>query len=118
MAASLAARRGELEEVNRELARATRAAEQAAQAAAARGAELEAVVSALPVAVVVVDPRREILRVNEAACALLGFQGRDLRGCAEALAALAVFSSAGRRLAPDGLPLSRALRGEVVRGEI
>lgn len=118
MALGLASRRAELEEVNRELERTSRAAAQAAEAAAAHGAEVEAVLAALPVALVILGKQGEVARANDAACGLLGFAAGDLDHCTEALRRLPLLAPNGRPVPPEQRPFARALRGEPVRGEI
>jgi signal transduction histidine kinase len=117
MAASLAARRGELEAVNRRLEGATDAAERAAAAAAADGAELAAVIAALPVGLVIVDPDRNVLRMNDQARDVL--VPDDRRGAvAEREWRLRATDPDGRALPVEAQPHSRALRGELVRGDL
>jgi signal transduction histidine kinase len=110
MAARLEARRAEVED-------ARRAAERAAAEAAARGAELEAVFAALPIGLLTVDPSHRVVRANEGARELAGGAIEDLRRVAEE-GPLRVVRADGRVLALDEQPHARALRGEVVRGEM
>jgi PAS domain S-box-containing protein len=110
MAASIEARRKEIEE-------ARRAAERAAADAAARGAELEAVFSALPIALVTVDPSLRIVRVNERVRELTGAAVEELRRAQEE-GAFRVAGPDGGPVPVDQQPHARALRGEVVRGEL
>jgi PAS domain S-box-containing protein len=119
MASGLAARRAELERVNGELEGARRAAERAAADAAAHGAELEAVMAAMPVALVMLDAGGKVLRRNEAARELLGLgPGEAGGGVGAALAHLRFLTPGGRPAPLEEQPLGRALRGELVRGEV
>ena len=72
MAAALSARRAELEA-------ARRSAEEATARAEARGAELDAIVAALPVGLVVSDPEGRIVRANGVARELLALADGDSR---------------------------------------
>jgi signal transduction histidine kinase len=112
MAAALSARHAELEV-------ARRGAEAATERAEARGAELDAVVAALPVGLVVTEGEGRTLRVNGAARELLGVgEGEPLRAVEERTRRHRVFGADGRLLGDDDLPATRALRGQRVRGEI
>jgi PAS domain-containing protein len=114
MAASVEARRAEVEE-------AQRGAELAAAAAQAHGAELEAVFAALPIAVVMVDSSHRLVRVNDRARGLADVLEipalDDLRRLDE-IGTFRVVGSDGQAVPLDQRPHARALRGEVVQGEL
>lgn len=94
------------------LALATRAAE-------AHGAELEAMLAALPAGLVIVDRDQNPVRINEAAREMLRFPPDALRLPPEQRrAGVRFWSAEGRPLADDERPSGRALRGELVRGVI
>jgi len=94
------------------LALATRAAE-------AHGAELEAMLAALPAGLVIVDPDQIPVRVNDAAREMLRFPPDAPRLPPEQRrAGVRFWSAEGRPLADDERPSGRALRGELVRGVV
>jgi signal transduction histidine kinase len=129
MAAALAERRADLEAANRRLAAgearsrelAARAA-QVASVAEARSAELEAVMKALPIGLVIVDVPGGAVRVNDSAREILGLARGEAAPPAPGLAALRagleVFAADGSLLSPGEEPPARALRGGAVRGEV
>jgi PAS domain S-box-containing protein len=127
MAATVAERRADLEAANEQLARSeerarelARRAAEAASLAQARSAELEAVMSALPVGLVIVDAARNVLQVNASAGEIFGLAAREASapGLAGLRGKLDVFAADGRCVEEDDRPPSRALRGEHVRGEV
>lgn len=112
MAAALAGRRAELED-------ATRRAQEATERAEARGAELDAIVAALPVGLVVGDASGRMIRANGAAREILKLTDADLALPPEEQARrYRVTSVDGRARGPEDHPALRAMRGEVVRGEV
>ena len=100
----------------------TLAALRASQAAAAeRAAELEAVFATVPFPVLVFDGAGRPTRVNPAACEVLGMNPTALDAAAFAAhvtGRLRMRLRGGAALSPAELPVSRALRGEPVRGVI
>jgi signal transduction histidine kinase len=96
---------------------ARREAEEAAERAVRRASELEAILEALPDALVLYGRRGEILRMNAAAERLFGLAPGDERlPLAARWGRFRLFGDLNRPLALEELPVSRALRGEMVRG--
>jgi signal transduction histidine kinase len=112
MAASLSRRRVELEAAHRE-------AQDATEHAQARGAELDAIVAALPVGLVVLDAGGRAARVNDVAVEILALEEADLAlSPAERWERCRPSRADGSPLGADGHPAVRALAGETVRGEV
>lgn len=112
MAASLSRRRAELEAAHRD-------AQDATERAQARGAELDAIVAALPVGLVVLDASGKAARVNDVAVEILGLEDRDLALTpAERWARCRPARADGSPLGSADHPAVRALAGETVRGEV
>jgi signal transduction histidine kinase len=96
---------------------ARREAEEAAQRAVRRASELEAILAALPDALVLYGRRGEILRMNATAERFLGLApGDEHLPLAERWGRFRLFADGIRPLALEESPVSRALRGELVRG--
>jgi signal transduction histidine kinase len=97
--------------------RARREAEEAAQHAVRRASELEAILEALPDALVLYGKRGEILRMNATAQRFLGLApGDEHVPLAVHWGRFRLYGDGNRPLAMEESPVSRALRGEVVRG--
>ncbi len=112
MASSLSRRRLELESAQRD-------AQEATERAEARGAELDAIVAALPVGLIVLDPGGKAVRVNGLALALLSLENADLAlSPAERWERCRPTRPDGTSLGAADHPAIRALRGETVHGEL
>jgi signal transduction histidine kinase len=119
MAAAVAKRQGDLETVNSRLEEASRAAEEAAAAAEARRAELQALVAALPVGFAIVDARQGAIRANDLAREILGAAPGDLSGpFDESRRRFRLHRPDGTAVADGDQPVDRALRGEIVLGDL
>jgi two-component system phosphate regulon sensor histidine kinase PhoR len=80
--------------------------------------ELEAIIQFLPEGLLLCGPKGEILRLNPAAEALLGYSPELQRKSLEKRYPSASYvNAAGEKIPPDRLPLARALRGETVKME-
>ncbi|BDG08755.1 PAS domain-containing sensor histidine kinase [Anaeromyxobacter paludicola] len=93
---------------------ARRVAEESASHSAKALRDLQAVVDALSVGVMIADPAGNLLVLNYAAAALHGFgTGEDYQlGLRELSSLFRVRDLAGRELAPEDWPLGRIVRGE------
>jgi PAS domain S-box-containing protein len=82
-------------------------------------AELGAVVDAIADALVVADRRGKVVRLNRAAEAVLGLTSAELsESVARRAELLGLSRPDGARLDPAQIPIARALRGEIVSGEL
>ena len=79
---------------------------------------LEATLTAVADGLIVCGPQGEVLRVNPAAEALFGLTAQQLRlPLAERLARVGICDQDGQPIPPERALATRALQGEVVRGE-
>ena len=84
-----------------------------------RTALLDTLVDCMPSAVIAVDMQGNMLIYNAVAASLSGFQPHDHPADVRRWANLYnVLDEAGRPLAPELMPMQRALRGEVVNGQV
>ncbi len=119
----VAARR-ELEEVtsrlraaNEQLVQANLRSGEMATLAQQRAAELEATLANIADAVFVCDPKGKVTLVNSAAQEMIGAEtSGELHTLVDYIAALRPRSADGQPIRREELAISRALRGEVVRG--
>jgi len=82
-------------------------------------AEIEAMFGAIPDALVVYAPDGAIVRLNGAAERILGYTPADhVRALAERMSALALRTLDGQPVDPNEAAVARALRGEVVLGQL
>ncbi|MGQ9675052.1 MAG: PAS domain S-box protein [Chloroflexota bacterium] len=95
-----------------------RIAELAAEAQR-RAGELDATFTAIADGIIVYSTTGEIVLTNAAAREILGYTDDEQRGpIVERLTALRVTSPDGKLIPPEETPPMRALRGEVVRGQV
>ncbi len=118
MASSLAARRADLEAMNRQLAASEERFRLLAGSAQDRSAELEAILAALPGGLVILDRGGNTVRINGTARETLGLGAEEIRSGEEYRRGLVLRGADERILAPEEQPSARALRGELVRGVI
>jgi signal transduction histidine kinase len=82
-------------------------------------AELEATLASIPDPLIVYDARGEIKRINCPAMRILQYSPEDYaRPAARRWAGLRIADPDGRVLRPEETPMARALRGEMVQGEV
>jgi PAS domain S-box-containing protein len=104
-----------------ETVRARRRAEESERQATGRAAELAVIFAAVDFPVITFNAQGAVVRVNPAACSVLGTDPTGLG--AEAWARLVIDERGmhhvdGRPLSPPELPVSSALRGETVRRQV
>jgi PAS domain S-box-containing protein len=93
--------------------------ERLAEGVSRRLAELDATIASIAEAVIVINARGEISKVNPAAEAIIGFDSKDRpRSYAERVAGLRFETADGKPLAWDEMPGTRALKGETITGEL
>ncbi|HSD19919.1 MAG TPA: PAS domain-containing sensor histidine kinase, partial [Anaeromyxobacter sp.] len=92
------------------------AAERAADAALRRAGELDAAFDAIADGLVVYGPRGELVRMNETAIRMVGYDAEEgTRDFAARFAAMRVYTPDGRLMRVEETPVVRALRGETIR---
>ncbi len=102
---------------NEQLVQANLRTSELATLASQRAAELEATVSNIVDAVFVCDPEGKITFINSAGLEMIGDQrSKELRTLVDYITALKPRSPDGQPIPREELAISRALRGEVVRG--
>lgn len=107
----------ELRAANERLVEANLRASSAAALAQQRAAELEAALANIADAVFVCDPQGRITLISRAGLEIIGAERpAELLTLADYVAAARVRHPDGQPVPPERLPISRALRGEVVRG--
>ena len=102
---------------NEQLVQANLRSTEMTELAQQRAAELEAIIANIADAVFVCDPRGKILLINNAGLQMIGVERiSDLHTLADYLRAARVRFLNGSPVPEEELAISRALRGEVVRG--
>ncbi|HEX8220086.1 MAG TPA: ATP-binding protein [Chloroflexia bacterium] len=100
-----------------EVVRARQVVQEAAELARARAEELEMVISHMADGVVIFDREGEVLRMNPAGEKLLGTGLPGVSSPNGGAATYGLFAAEGDAYEAEQLPVTRALRGEVVVGE-
>jgi len=98
--------------------RARQQVEQLAEEARHRVAEMDITIESIADGLVIHSPTGEIIRMNPAAEAILGFSLAGQKAFAEGAAAMEAETPETRLLSVDKLPAGRALQGETVRNEV
>lgn len=107
----------QLREVNAQLVLTSIQASEQVEEVQRVAAELDAVFMSTAEAIVVYDPAGKILRLNPVAVKMLGSSPADQNlPLAERISLVSIETEQGRPVSPEETPVSRALRGETVRG--